>query len=231
MAEARSLDRVLSTLASGLRLGSGGRVAALGPRPEQELLLYEFEGCPFCRKVREALSILDLDARVLPCPKGGPRFRPELVERGGKAQFPYLVDPNCDLELYESDDIVRHLFERYGTGSVPRPLVPGPLTDLSAVSVGLLRGKAGSFYRPAKSPEQPLELFSYEAHPGCRLVRERLSILELPYLLRNRAPGTRRPLPAGVALGDLPHLVDPGWGRSFCGAEEILGHLEACYAA
>jgi hypothetical protein len=44
--------------------------------------------------VREAISVLDLDVRVYPCPKGGPTWRPKAVELGGKAQFPFLVDPN-----------------------------------------------------------------------------------------------------------------------------------------
>jgi hypothetical protein len=39
-------------------------------RPKIPLELYEFEGCPFCRKVREAIIILDLDPIVYPCPKG-----------------------------------------------------------------------------------------------------------------------------------------------------------------
>lgn len=34
------------------------------------LLLYEFEACPFCRKVREAITILDLDVIFYPCPRG-----------------------------------------------------------------------------------------------------------------------------------------------------------------
>ena len=36
--------------------------------------------------------MLDLEAEIRPCPKSGPRFRPEVIARGGKAQFPYLVD-------------------------------------------------------------------------------------------------------------------------------------------
>jgi len=221
------LERALSRAASALRLQTGGRVGRLGPRPARTLELYEFEGCPFCRKVREALSILDLDALIHPCPKRGPRFRPALVERGGKAQFPYLVDPNADVELYESDAIVRHLFSRYGDGRVPARLGAGPLTDLSAISVGLLRPGRGSFYREAKPPAERLELVSYEASPACRLVRERLSVLELPYLLHNRAPGTLRSVPAE----GVPLLVDPNHALRVSGAPAILAHLDASYAA
>jgi len=225
------LDRGLSGVASVLRFGSGGRVGRLGPRPDRLLELYEFEGCPFCRKVREALSILDLDAHVFPCPKRGTRFRPGLIERGGKALFPYLVDPAAGVEMYESDDIVRHLFSRYGDGRVPAALAAGPLTDLTAMTVGLVRAKAGSFRRESKAPERPLELYSYEASPDCRLVRERLSELELPYLLRNRAAGTQHPLPQGVTRAALPHLVDPNRDAALSGAAAILRHLEASYAA
>ena len=38
------------------------------------------------RQVREAISILDLDVAVFPCPKGGVTWRPKAVELGGKAQ-------------------------------------------------------------------------------------------------------------------------------------------------
>src|SRR4029453_10121332 len=87
----RTLDVATSVGATLARLGSGAGVGPLGRRPHQPLRRYECESCPFCRKVREALSILDLEADVFPCPKGGERFRPEVVRMGGKAQFPYLV--------------------------------------------------------------------------------------------------------------------------------------------
>lgn len=63
--------------ASVVRFPLGYRVSGLGPRPETRLELYEYEGCPFCRKVREAVSMLDLTVLVRPTPKGGERFRPE----------------------------------------------------------------------------------------------------------------------------------------------------------
>ena len=112
----RALDvgtSIVATLTRGLQ---GLSVGPLGPRPEQPLVLYEFESCPFCRKVREALTVLDLEAEVRPCPKGGHRYRDAVVERGGKAQFPYLVDPNTGREMYESEAILEYLFERYGGG-------------------------------------------------------------------------------------------------------------------
>ena len=47
----RPLDVATSLLTTVGRLGSGMRVGALGRRPERPLELYEFEACPFCRKV------------------------------------------------------------------------------------------------------------------------------------------------------------------------------------
>ena len=109
----RAFDLATSFGVSAARLGSGMSVAATGKRPTEPLALYEFEACPFCRKVRETLSVLDLDAMVYPCPKGGPRYREEVKRRGGKAQFPYLVDPNTGTAMFESADIVRYLDATY----------------------------------------------------------------------------------------------------------------------
>ena len=94
-----------------------------------------------------------------------------------------------------------------------------------------VRPGAGTFYREASAPEQPLELLSYEASPASRLVRECLSVLELPYLLRNRAPGSQRPLPEGVSRADLPHLIDPNCDLALSGAPAVLQHLDTTYAA
>lgn len=48
---------------------------------------------------------------------------------------------------------------------------------LAAVTngLGLLpAGSAGGRARPSKAPEMPLELWSYEASPFCKIVREQL---------------------------------------------------------
>ena len=228
----RPLDVATSLAASIVRLGAGMEVGPLGPRPERPLELYEFEGCPFCRKVREALSILDLDAVVHPCPKNGPRFRPELVRRGGKALFPYLVDPNASVEMYESDDIVRHLFTRYGAGSVPRGLALGILTDIASTVASTARFGIGVNYRTARRPDVPLELWSFEASPYCRIARERLSELELPYVLHNVAKGSpkRDAFVRRSGKMQVPYLVDPNTGAAMFESADIVRYLDATYA-
>lgn len=229
----RIFDVTTSVLLSVSRLGSGGAVGKLGARPEKLLEIYEFEACPFCRKVREALSILDLDARILPCPKGGERFRPALIKRGGKALFPYLVDPNSGVEMYESSDIVRYLFSQYGDGNVPLMLGMGPLTDLSSVLSGWPRGIAGSRVTPSREPAEPLELFSFEASPFSRLVRETLCTLELPYVLRNVAKGSPSRSDFETRTGKMmvPWLADPNTGIEMFESNDIVNYLIDRYAS
>ncbi len=190
-----------------------------------------FEGCPFCRKVREALSILDLDAVVYPCPKAGPRFRPEVVRRGGKAQFPYLVDPNRDVAMYESDDIVRHLFETYGAGPVPRILGLPIVADVASGLASAVRLGGGSRYRPARPPAAPLELWSFEASPYCRIAREALCELELPYVLHNVAKGSakREAFVRRSGKMQVPYLVDPNTSAAMFESADIVRYLETTY--
>ena len=228
----RALDVATSSLVSLSRGYCGRAVGKLGPRPEKLLEIYEFEGCPFCRKVREALSILDLNALVYPCPKGGSRYRRELRRRGGKELFPYLVDPNTGEEMYESDDIVAHLFRSYGDGPPPLSLRLGPLTDLSSMLANTWRIGRGTFYRKARAPENPLELYSYEASPHCRLVRERLCSLELPYRLYNTARGSRGREAFIQRSGKMrvPYLIDPNTGAALFEAAHIMAYLAETYA-
>ncbi|MBW2232160.1 MAG: glutathione S-transferase N-terminal domain-containing protein [Deltaproteobacteria bacterium] len=229
----RALDVSTSYLVSVGRLGAGMRVAPLGERPSQTLILYDFEACPFCRKVREALSSLDLEAEIRPCPKGGRRYRDELVARGGKAQFPYLVDPGIGIEMYESDDIVRHLFDRYGDGSVPLSLGLGLLTDLNSMLAGMARLGAGSRVKPSRAPEQALELYSMEASPYCRLVRETLCELELPYRLHNVGKGSpsREAFVKRSGLMRVPWLSDSNTGTELFESADIVRYLTETYAA
>src|SRR5262249_33966342 len=113
----RPLDVATSGLATAFSLVAGFAVTSRARQPEKLLELYEFESCPYCRKVRAALTCFDLEAMIYPCPwRGG--YRAVVKERGGKERFPYLVDPNTDRALYESDDIIRYLADTYGDGRV-----------------------------------------------------------------------------------------------------------------
>ncbi len=61
-------------------------------------------------QVREAVNILDLDVIFYPCPRGGPTFRQKVLQMGGKQQFPYMIDPNTNTAIYESDDIIQVMY-------------------------------------------------------------------------------------------------------------------------
>ena len=80
-------------------------------RPEKNIIVYEYEASPFCRKVRDACAVLDLSVELRPCPGarfGWSDYQAELT--GGKRTVPYMVDPNSKTSIFESDDIVNYLF-------------------------------------------------------------------------------------------------------------------------
>ena len=229
----RTLDVASSYLVGVARLGHGWSVAHAGPRPERLLELYEFEACPFCRKVREMLCVLDLDVMVFPCPRNGTRFRPRAKELGGRAMFPYLVDPNTATALYESDDINRYLAKTYGDGTVPLALSLGPLTTLSSMVGSAFRVGHGGVARPSRAPAQPLELYSFEISPYCRIAREALCELEIPYVLHNVAKGSPKRAAFEAMSGRMmvPYLIDPNTGTSMFESAAIIGYLRETYGA
>ncbi|MEL6257847.1 MAG: glutathione S-transferase N-terminal domain-containing protein, partial [Pseudomonadota bacterium] len=181
------------------------------------LILYEFEGCPFCRIAREAVSETGVTVIVRPCPKGGARFRPEVKTKGGKAQFPYLIDPNTGVSMYESADIASYLRKTYGGGRA-RPLVHwlGPFNQILSQFGVLARFFAGTVTLKSTQNAKPLEFQGAERDPGARLVKERLCSLELDYVWR---PG------AGPA-----RLSDPNAGVTIQGGAAVRGHLRKSYA-
>lgn len=75
--------------------------------------LYQFETCPFCVKVRRHAKRLNLpletrDAKVA-------HWEQELIEQGGKRKVPCLrIDDGEHVTwMYESDDIVKYLQQRF----------------------------------------------------------------------------------------------------------------------
>mgnify|MGYP001580504330 CR=1 FL=1 len=80
------------------------------------LKLYVFETCPYCRKVRKAFDEMGLEYDIIRAERGTPE-NAELVKIGGKSQVPFLIDPERDVQMYESDDIIAYAREHYGTAA------------------------------------------------------------------------------------------------------------------
>lgn len=230
-------EDVTSFVASGLRYPRGFR--ALVTRAERQgpsklLELFDFEACPYCRKVREALCELDLDYLCRPVAHGSPR-RAVLRRRGGKVQVPYLVDPNNSTEMYESDDIVVYLHSQYGLGRRDGHWVPVPtlVNDGLSMLASTVRLGRGSRCRVPNSRRRlrPLELYNMEASPYCRKVRERLSELDLEYIVRNVPSGSpqREELAKRGGKVQVPFLVDANRNTALYESNEIVAYLEEHY--
>ncbi|KAF7046112.1 hypothetical protein CFC21_055160 [Triticum aestivum] len=201
-------------------------------RPEKPIEIYEFEGCPFCRKVREMVSVLDLDVLFYPCPQKGPTFRPKVLEMGGKKQFPYMVDPNTGVAMYESDAIIKYLADTYGDGTVPIMLSLGLFTTITAGLAMIWRVWKGSSYTVSKLPPQPIEIWAYEGSPFCKIAREALVELELPHLLHSCARGSpkRQEIFKKHGLFQAPYIEDPNTGVKMFESAEIVEYLRATYS-
>lgn len=234
--------RAVGHAAALCRLWNGAAPARrTGPAPRPKLELFEYEASPWCRRVRETLCVLDLEVLVRPTPRETLRVegaysaaaahKPAVSAAEGRLLFPFLVDHTAGVALNQSADICAHLWSAYGDGVVERPTVdawlngglPAPLDFVSLAGPSGLRPwpHAGLMMAPTKrAPEEPLVLHGCEPDMGCRLVREKLCMLQLPY---RHVP---RPIDA-----PLPHLEDPNTGWSSFGAAQALEYLEERYQA
>jgi glutathione S-transferase len=233
------VDNVSSFAASVVRLGRGISPVVTRDRrrePKHLLELYDYEGCPYCRKVREVLTELDLDYVVHPVAHGSPR-RDELKRLGGKVQVPFLVDPNTHKKLYESDDIIAYLNQHYGAGqragwSLPLPrLVDDAVSGLASVT-RLARGTRARSTAPRASTT-PLVLYNMEGSPYCRKVREVLTELDLEYVVRNLPKGSpqRAELKERGGKVQVPYLIDPNTETEMYESDDIVAYLERQYGA
>lgn len=246
------VDMASSLLASTACSWRGSMVRVAQPEAVEGIVLYEFEGCPFCRVVREVLTELDLDADIRPCPAGGRVHRPQAVELGGRSQFPLLILDG--VAIYESAEIIAALYARYGQGQQPPGRIARRLALAGSQLATLSRGLGGLRARPSKQPRQPLLLYSFESSPYSRLVRERLCELEIPYRLKSfgkaratdigppsvrtrffpQAPvasRNRQELLAKTGRTQVPYLEDPNTGAAMFESKVICNYLETVYAA
>jgi glutathione S-transferase len=229
------LNDTHALLVSVLRGGRGWFTAGetSATQPEQLLEIYEFEACPYCRKVREVLSELDIEyvSRVV---ARGSHKRDELRSRGGKVQMPYLVDPNRDVEMYESEDIIDYLHAHYGSGRSIAWRLLSPFNTISASIATAVRPFGGRAKSPReKQPDVLLELYNFEASPYCRKVREVLNELDLDYRVRSVAKRGRRRADL-VELGGrmmVPYLVDANNDVAMYESDDIVAYLRQTYGS
>ena len=82
---------------------------------------------------------------------------------------------------------------------------------------------------PSKRPAKPRELWSFEASPFCRIAREALCELELPYLLHNvgKDGEGRAAFVARSGKMMVPYLADPTTGKEMFESAAIRDYLYA----
>lgn len=242
-----------STLSSTLGGWRGTNVIHAAELPPHPLDLYDMEGSATCRSVREALTALGLDVQVWPCPLGGQRFTAQAHALGGTPGEPLLVDPNAPATLNGAAAIIAHVFRRYAQRATPRAYRVGTLGTAIGATAALVRARRGTQARPSQAPAQPLALWSFESSPYSRLVRERLTELELPYTLHNlgkeqfadlgpaamrvrpgpyrpKAGGKREQLLARLGRVQVPYLEDANTGTKLFESADIIDYLEQTYA-
>ncbi|MCB9642586.1 MAG: glutathione S-transferase N-terminal domain-containing protein [Myxococcales bacterium] len=223
-------DHLSSASVSLTRLGRGSIVWHHPAHPPaRPLLLFESETCPFCRKVREVLSEMDLEYVSYPTARGS-QHREKLKELGGKKLFPFLMDPNTGRRIYEAEEIITYLCEQYGRGRSLTSHLQAPFQTMNALFSSYLRQKGASVRRGLERrplPNEYLVLYQYEGSASCRQVREVLHELDLPCWIKNVARGSMRRAELLRVSGkiEVPYLLDTNTDTALFGAESITRYL------
>lgn len=75
------------------------------------LELYILETCPYSRKVMSYFDEAGIKYNKHDVSKGDNLDK--LIELGGQGQVPFLLDTDNDKAMYESDDIIEYIKEKY----------------------------------------------------------------------------------------------------------------------
>ena len=245
-------DITMSSVASTLRYWRGSAASKIEQQPEQNIILFDQEGNSECRFVREALTELNLNVMIAPCPKGGCNIR-KLKRESGSDALPRLVDPNTEQILTGRNEILSYLYKEYRNSDVPKKLKSNLINNAQSKLVSMARFNAGINNVKSTVPEQALTLYSFESSPFSRPVRELLCELELPYLLINLGKQqaadwgpakfhfTLKPYrPLENTKRDaffkkhgnvqVPFLIDPNTHTELFESKDILHYLKKTYA-
>mmetsp|Transcript_2922 Transcript_2922/g.3083 ORF Transcript_2922/g.3083 Transcript_2922/m.3083 type:complete len:361 (+) Transcript_2922:92-1174(+) len=218
---------------AGGKLGSAGKLLDNIPKgalkQKKPIILYDSESTADCKKVREALSLLDLIAEIRPCPGRFGWSDTQAIRAKGKRDVPFMVDENPSMyrpELTGADLIIKHLFNTYGPGeeNIPARLKGGRGGD----------GK-GSLDRNARSDFlkiKPIELYGVEGAPYVKPVREALQSLALAHIFIPCAEGSKHRAILERKSGSsfqVPFIVDPNTGVQMFESAEIVKYLKEVY--
>ncbi len=76
-----------------------------------EIVLYQAEWCPYCVRVRNKLTDLLIDYKIVNVPRDK-SLRDEVEKISGQRSIPVMVDGLTILD--DDDDIIPYLDEKYG---------------------------------------------------------------------------------------------------------------------
>ena len=222
-----SFDTLTSGLSSIFRLPHGvtvivgsGSVSDPSNKYQQQLTLHDIENDDNCRLVRERLTELDLNFKVVPSAPNSKVFvdpaykyalkpgtiipilhvagdEKKLTVIGASNIVEYLDRTFLESGTYDDDPPVDNEEPDATSSSVFEQQAKSLLADVSNAVASWMRAGRGCRVSPAASDsaqllESSLVLYSYEGNQFCRLVREVLTELDLVYELRSVGKGSPR---------------------------------------
>lgn len=99
---------------SGAGSSQLNRYARVDNSKMKPIVLYGWEGASACKPVRAKLNELGLAHTFITCASGS-RNRQSLESRTKTFQVPYIEDPNTNVKMFESKEIVAYLQKVYTT--------------------------------------------------------------------------------------------------------------------
>uniref|UniRef100_A0A7S1B4M5 GST N-terminal domain-containing protein n=2 Tax=Corethron hystrix TaxID=216773 RepID=A0A7S1B4M5_9STRA len=243
-----SIPNAFDTLTSGLssicRLPKGTTVLRSESSDITLLRLYDIENSVECRPVRERITELDLDVGlVVPSAVGGSSFRDGTIPSGVVPSLVVAEGGNGEeTTLFGTEEIISFFDARFPvpkrdddddvfSSKILPPLLSAGNAIASALRFGRGRDVSPSSVE-APRPKNPLVLYSYEGNQFCRLVREVLTELDLPYRLVSSGKGSRKRADLAARTGgssQCPYLVDEDNGIEMAESADIVRYLYKTY--
>jgi anaphase-promoting complex subunit 7 len=248
------LDTFTSGLASICRLPGGTIVIPSATTLTEEETpklkqLFDVENCRACRKVRERITELDLMVEtVVPAASNSRVFSDSASEYSLPADtvIPRLVvqEPSTnEMKVLSGDEaILEYLDQRFAVPATDADDTQAQVISFfrqvgSYVATALRTGR-GTKVSPAAGalaprPAKSLVMYSYEGNQFCRLVREVLTELDLPYELRSAGKESprRQELVEVSGASQQPYLIDPNTDQAMAESADICRYLYKTYAS